>query len=208
MLVRKLERPDDDLRLGVADNPALVRLRQDELELVFSQGLIGEYPMPKSAQDPGRHAFEDAQERSQNQMNDAKGAGENQQILLGVSDGEKLGHLLSQNDVQHGHHQECGGDPDRLQEPAGLLVCQGKRAEQPHHRVLGKPAYGEAGGGDADLRQRKIVADPIDDHDCVLGRLHTLSRQFLEASPAHAYDGEFRRNPYPVEENQGQNRES
>src|ERR1019366_1704687 len=122
LLVRKFKGPDDDLRLSCADNPALVRLCQDQLEFVFREWHMSGGSMSHAVQNPGRRAFEKPQERSKNEMNGAQGARENQQVLLGVSDGEKFGDLFSQKNVQHGHDEKCGSDPARMQEPVNLIL--------------------------------------------------------------------------------------
>ena len=95
-----------------------------------------------------------------------------------------------------------------MEEPTRLILGRAQYTEQLHDRVFGKPAHGQAGDGDADLRKRQIVADAIDDDDRVLGRLDALPGQFLEASPAHSHDGELRRNPCRVEEYQRENGEN
>lgn len=55
--------------------------------------------------------------------------------MLGISDGEQLGRLLPEQDVQHGDRQERGADPDHMQEATGLLVCRGKGASRQHFGV-------------------------------------------------------------------------
>ena len=51
-------------------------------------------------------------------MNNTKGLRESQQVSLGVPNGQQLGNLLSQNDVQHRHNDKCGSDRDHVVRPA------------------------------------------------------------------------------------------
>ena len=68
--------------------------------------------------------------------------------------------------------------------------------------VLTNPTDAQAGRGDSDLRHREILAHMIDDKNRVLGCLHALTGQLLQASPAHADDGELGGDENAVDEYQ------
>ena len=55
-------------------------------------------------------------------MGNAEGTREKQQVSLGAPDGEELGDLFSNEDVQHRDQEERDRDPARMEEFARLIV--------------------------------------------------------------------------------------
>jgi hypothetical protein len=68
--------------------------------------------------------------------------------------------------------------------------------------VLTNPTDAQAGSGDSDLCHCQILANAVDDKNRVLGCLDALTDQFLQASPAHADDGELGGDEDAVNEDQ------
>ena len=206
LLVRELEGPDDDLCLAVAHDTSPVRLGEDQLEFIFRERRIVGDAVPHAVDNPGRHSLENPQQRPSSEMGNAEGTREKKQVSLGASDGEELGDLFSNEDVQHRHQEERDRDPPCMEESPGLIVGGEVEADNSLGRALGDPAHRQASSGDFDLRQREIVADAIDNDNRLLGCLDALAGQLLQAGSAHADDRELRHNPHAVEQYQRQRR--
>ena len=200
--VGKLEGARDDVGLAVAHHAAPVRIREDQLQLVFGDWRMDGHTVPQDMQDPGRQALQDTQHGLEDEVRRAQRRRKRQQISLGVSDRQHLGNLFAENDVHRRHQNEGQTDREGVRNAGWRPKVRRQEPQRLHHRAFGQPADAQAGDRDADLRQRQVVTDAIDHDDRTLGCLHALSGEFFESRPANPHDGELCRHPERVDEDE------
>ena len=191
ILVGELEGPKHDPGFAFRDDTLLVRVHEDQLQLLFRERRPGDLPVTEAAQHPGREPLEEPMEGPQDDVEDLERAREDEQEMLGPPDGEMFWHELPHDDVQRGDEQErenCGRDVDHCGRDG---ACREQQDEQTGERVLAEPADAKAGRGDADLRHREVFGHAINDEDRILGGVPSLTGQLFQSRPAHAHDGEL-----------------
>ena len=118
LLVRKLEGPNDDLCFALGDDTFLVRIHEDQLELIFREWRLGDLLMSHTAQDPGRELLEKPMYGPQDDMKDLERSSEEEQEMLGPPDGEVLRNEFSQDDVHHRDEKERDNGRRHMEERA------------------------------------------------------------------------------------------
>jgi hypothetical protein len=113
----------------------------------------------EEAQDRARRVVQQPVQRIEKDEGEVEGIGDPQRHGLRLADGQRLRHLLADDDMQRGEDEEAdqeGGQMDRL---LGQAHRHEHRLEEGCDRRLADPAEAERGHGDAELAAGEIGFD-------------------------------------------------
>ena len=158
------------------------RIRRNSSSLCSSAWLARGAPI-RRRKDVGR-AIEDEQEGQERRAAPQQRPRRRQRAAIGHADGEDLGHLLADDDVQGGHHDDRDGRGDGQALSTGITGGE-------HRRLAADQAQGDRGHGDADLDDRDVFVDARLDERHQLRPRITVRDQLFDARRPHLHHREL-----------------